>query len=71
MGRLQNNPSIGWVHPKSTHTHPLTLGNKKKNKNNYILNPTSMKAYFTSFFHQIFVKNEKKTSSIEQTFFLC
>jgi hypothetical protein len=19
MGRLQNNPSIGWVHPKSTH----------------------------------------------------
>ncbi len=23
MGRLQNNPSIGWVHPKSTHAHPL------------------------------------------------
>jgi hypothetical protein len=21
MGRLQNNPSIGWVHPKSTHAH--------------------------------------------------
>jgi hypothetical protein len=29
MGRLQNNPSIGWVHPKSTHAHPLALGNKK------------------------------------------
>jgi hypothetical protein len=29
MGRLQNNPSIGWVHPKSTHTHPLAWGNKK------------------------------------------
>jgi len=23
MGRLQNNPSIGWVHPNSTHAHPL------------------------------------------------
>jgi len=29
MGRLQNNPSIGWVHPKSTHAHPLTWANKK------------------------------------------
>jgi hypothetical protein len=29
MGRLQNNPSIGWVPPKSTHAHPLTWGNKK------------------------------------------
>jgi hypothetical protein len=29
MGRLQNNPSIGWVHPKSTHAHPLAWGNKK------------------------------------------
>jgi hypothetical protein len=28
MGRLQNNPSIGWVHPKSTHVHPLAWGNK-------------------------------------------
>jgi len=26
MGRLQNNPSIGWVHPKSTHAHPLAWG---------------------------------------------
>ncbi len=31
MGRLQNNPSIGWVHPKSTHAHPLAWGNKKGN----------------------------------------
>ncbi len=23
MGRLPNNPSIGWVHPKSTHARPL------------------------------------------------
>jgi Txe/YoeB family toxin of Txe-Axe toxin-antitoxin module len=21
MGRVQNNPSIGWVHPKSTHSY--------------------------------------------------
>jgi hypothetical protein len=28
MGRLQNNPSIGWVHPKYTHAHPLTWDNK-------------------------------------------
>jgi len=25
MGRLQNNPSMGWVHPK--HGHPLAWGN--------------------------------------------
>jgi hypothetical protein len=31
MGRLQNKPSIGWVHPKSTHVHPLAWGNKNKN----------------------------------------
>jgi len=29
MGRLQNNPSMGWVHPKSTHAHPLAWGSKK------------------------------------------
>jgi hypothetical protein len=29
IGRLQNNPPIGWVHPKSTHEHPLAWGNKK------------------------------------------
>jgi hypothetical protein len=23
MGKLQNNPSIGWVDPKSTQVHPL------------------------------------------------
>jgi hypothetical protein len=32
MGRLQNNPSIEWVHPKSTHAHPLAWGNNKKLK---------------------------------------
>jgi len=26
--RLQNNPSIGWVHQKFTHAHPLAWGNK-------------------------------------------
>jgi len=31
MGRLQNNPSIGWVHPKSTHVCPLAWGNKNTN----------------------------------------
>jgi hypothetical protein len=29
MGRLQNNPSIGWVHPKYTHACPLAWDNKK------------------------------------------
>jgi hypothetical protein len=28
MARVQNNPSIGWVHPKSAHVHPLTWGQK-------------------------------------------
>jgi hypothetical protein len=28
MGRLQNTPSIGWVHPKSPHMCPLAWGNK-------------------------------------------
>jgi hypothetical protein len=32
MGRLQNNPSIGWVHPKSTHAGPLAWDNNKGNK---------------------------------------
>jgi len=30
MGRFQNNPSIGWVHPKSTRAHPLTWGNNRE-----------------------------------------
>jgi len=30
MVRLQNNPSIRWVHPKSTHVHPLACGNNKE-----------------------------------------
>jgi hypothetical protein len=29
MGRFQNNPSIGWIHPKSTHA--LMLGAKIEN----------------------------------------
>ncbi len=29
MGRLQNNMSIGWVHPKFTHAHPLACGSKR------------------------------------------
>ncbi len=28
MDILQNNSSIGWVHPKSTHVCPLAWGNK-------------------------------------------
>jgi hypothetical protein len=28
MGRLQNDPSIGWVHPKSAYGVPLAWGNK-------------------------------------------
>jgi len=37
MGRLQNNPSIGWVHPKSTHAHPLAWGNKNMRVTNFPL----------------------------------
>ncbi len=33
MGRLQNNPSIGWVHPKFTHVHPLAWANNKHDVN--------------------------------------
>ncbi len=29
MGRFQNYPSMGWVHPKCTHAHPLAWGNNK------------------------------------------
>jgi len=28
MGRFPNNPSIGWVHPTSTHVCPLAWRNK-------------------------------------------
>ncbi len=28
MSRIQNNPLIGWVHPKSTHARPLAWGSK-------------------------------------------
>jgi hypothetical protein len=31
MGRLQNNQSTGWVHPKSTHARPLAWANKNLN----------------------------------------
>jgi hypothetical protein len=37
MGRLQNNPSIGWVHPKSTHAHSLAWGNKNMRVTNFPL----------------------------------
>ncbi len=33
MGRLQNNLSIGWVHPRSTHDRPLTWGNENSKEN--------------------------------------
>jgi hypothetical protein len=29
MGRFQNNPSLGWLHPKFAHAHPLAWANKK------------------------------------------
>jgi hypothetical protein len=31
MNKFQNNPSIGWVHPKSTHACPLVQGNNMNN----------------------------------------
>ncbi len=33
MGKFQNKLSIGWVHPKFTHAHPLTWGNRKNHDN--------------------------------------
>jgi hypothetical protein len=52
MGRPQNNPSIGWVHPKPTHVHPLACGNKniickKSSKRNQ--NPSRYNNYITNF----------------------
>jgi len=32
MGGLENNPSIEWVHPKSTHACPLAWGNNNGGK---------------------------------------
>ncbi len=29
MGKFQKNPSIGRLHPKSIHAHPLAWANKK------------------------------------------
>jgi hypothetical protein len=43
MGRFQNNPSIGWVHPKSTHAHPLAWGNNKDSP------PTDPTQYYTQY----------------------
>jgi hypothetical protein len=31
MSKFQNNQSIGWVHPKSTHVCPLVQGNNMNN----------------------------------------
>jgi hypothetical protein len=31
--KFQNNPSIGQLHPKSTHAHPLAWANKKLTHN--------------------------------------
>jgi hypothetical protein len=37
MGGLQNNSSIGWLHPKSTHAHPLAWASKKLTYNSVTL----------------------------------
>jgi hypothetical protein len=47
MGRRQNNPSIGCVHPKSTHGRPLAWGNKKL-KNNQITTCLTSIQFLTS-----------------------
>jgi hypothetical protein len=31
MSKFKKNPSIGWVHPKSTHAHPIVQGNNTNN----------------------------------------
>jgi hypothetical protein len=44
MSRLPNNPSIGWVHPKSTNVHPLAWGNNNCRRSSFELDlvpPTS------------------------------
>jgi hypothetical protein len=37
MGRLQNNLSIGWVHPKSRHAHPLAWGNNNGSGKHFVV----------------------------------
>ncbi len=32
MGTLQNNQSIGWMHPNSTHARPLAWGTTNLNR---------------------------------------
>ncbi len=54
MGRFQNNPSIGWVHPKSTHAHPLAWGNKKLFVNNINVNIMDMKKAHVNLFFYIY-----------------
>ncbi len=50
MGR--NSPSIGWVHPKSTHACPLAWGNKNQCKRYgaYVCCDTLFKNEFTHNF---------------------
>jgi hypothetical protein len=58
MGRFQNNPSIGWVHPKSTHPSPLVWGNNNWKKIEKKISVDLTKFYSLVFFfgkiHQIF-----------------
>jgi hypothetical protein len=43
MGRFQNNPSIGWVHPILTHVCPLAWGNKNVKKTHTIKKTMNLK----------------------------
>ncbi len=49
MGRLQNNPSIGWVHPKSTHACLLAWGNKKTYTQTYNLIHSANFSFFSPY----------------------
>jgi hypothetical protein len=59
MGRLQNNMSIGWVHPKSTHAPPLACGSKITCKTKYKIGYSKLGKYGFHNFYQSLDHNSK------------
>jgi hypothetical protein len=55
MGRLQNNPSIGWLHQKSTHACPLAWGNNNIWRKNNV--KVGFEQELSKCFHEYFEHN--------------
>jgi hypothetical protein len=74
MGRLQNNPSIAWVHPTSTNARPLAWANKKMNDHertnqtfpmnweNIVYNYERIKRFVVRRLHCSFTSDERRFS---------